>query len=321
MRKIPAALAALALVAVGLVGCTATGSSACSRPSVSGEAVMDLISVSGDASSVPTVEVPAPLQTAKGGFRDVVTGDGTAITTLSQLVSFDLTLVDGATGKEIISTYDTGGARTLPFSQLVQSFPGFEKALQCATGGSRVAVALAPGDIEPESASGLGIAEKGSAVAIVDLHTVYLARAQGALQFNTGNGLPAVVRAPDGRPGVTIPSATPPSETVVQTLIKGDGAVVTGDAPVRVNYTGLTWAERTVFQTSWDSQPASVSLDSVIPGFSKALKGQTVGSQVMVVIPPKDGYGDQAQSSVPANSTLVFVIDILGIDPPAAAQQ
>ena len=39
----------------------------------------------------------------------------------------------------------------------------------------------------------------------------------------------------------------------------------------------------------------------------------------MVVVPPDQGYGDKAQGSVPANSTLVFVIDILGLDDPAPA--
>ena len=40
--------------------------------------------------------------------------------------------------------------------------------------------------------------------------------------------------------------------------------------------------------------------------------GQTVGSQVLVVIPPKDGYGAKASGQIPASSTLVFVIDVLG---------
>ena len=39
-----------------------------------------------------------------------------------------------------------------------------------------------------------------------------------------------------------------------------------------------------------------------------------VVSQVMAIIPPSLGYGDQASDSIPANSTLVFVIDILGVD-------
>nr|WP_208382625.1 FKBP-type peptidyl-prolyl cis-trans isomerase [Microbacterium ulmi] len=302
-----------------MVGCAATGPQACERQTESAPAVMDLISVSGDDSSAPKVEIPAPLRTDDGGFRDVVTGEGTPITSPSQLVVLDVTIVDGATGETVITTpYDGDLSRAFALSRWSQGFPTFEAALQCATEGSRVAIALAPGDIEQETAAGLGIGEKDSAVAVVDVRKVFLSRAQGALQFNSGNGLPAVVRAPDGHPGVTIPDAAPPTETVVQTLIKGDGAVVTADAPVRVHYTGLTWADKSVFQSTWDADPASVALDSVVPGFAQAVKGQTVGSQVMVVIPPKDGYGDQAQGSIPANSTLVFVIDILGIDAPAA---
>jgi FKBP-type peptidyl-prolyl cis-trans isomerase len=88
---------------------------------------------------------------------------------------------------------------------------------------------------------------------------------------------------------------------------------------VRVHYTGVTWDEREVFDSSWDSEPASMTLDSVVPGFAAALEGQTVGSQVLVVIPPEQGYGDQAQGAIPANSTLVFVIDILGLDEPPQA--
>ena len=52
-------------------------------------------------------------------------------------------------------------------------------------------------------------------------------------------------------------------------------------------------------------------LSGVIPGWTQGLAGQTVGSQVLLVIPPDLGYGDQASGSIPANSTLVFVVDIL----------
>ena len=43
----------------------------------------------------------------------------------------------------------------------------------------------------------------------------------------------------------------------------------------------------------------------------QAMVGQTIGSQVLMVIPPNLGYGDTAQGSIPANSTLIFVVDIL----------
>jgi peptidylprolyl isomerase len=59
----------------------------------------------------------------------------------------------------------------------------------------------------------------------------------------------------------------------------------------------------------------------MIPGFAEALDGKTVGSQVLVVIPPDQGYGDQAQGPIPADSTLVFVVDILGIDQAPASDE
>lgn len=318
MRKTPAALvslAALSFLATALVGCVPTGEPTCSRPAVSEPAVMDLISVSGGGSSIPTVDVPVPFRTTTGGFEDIVEGEGTPLTAANQLVAMDVALVDGTTGEIIITTpYDGDLTSVFALAQWSQTFPVFEEALHCATEGSRVVVALAPGDIAAETAASLGMAEDASGVAVVDLRKVYLPRAQGTLQFNTGNNLPSVVRAPDGRPGVIIPDAAPPSDVVVQTLINGDGPVVTGDAPVRVHYTGLTWADKEVFDTSWDTAPASLTLDSVVPGFAQALDGQTVGSQVMVVVPPDAGYGDQEQPGIPAGSTLVFVIDILGLD-------
>ena len=43
-----------------------------------------------------------------------------------------------------------------------------------------------------------------------------------------------------------------------------------------------------------------------------ALAGQKVGSQVLAILPPSQAYGSQSTSTIPANSTLVFVVDILG---------
>ena len=147
------------------------------------------------------------------------------------------------------------------------------------------------------------------------MNRVYLAAANGAPQAGDRPGMPTVVLAPDGRPGVVIPDAAPPDELVVQVLKKGDGETVTGDAPVRIHYTGLTWADRTVFDSSWErGESTSMELASVVPGFAEALKGQTVGSQVLAVIPPDLAYGDAGQGPVPGGATLVFVIDILGTD-------
>lgn len=315
MRKIPAALAVLGLAAVGLTGCSLPGASDCSRPAVSDPDVMDLIDVTGSTDAEPDVDVFTPLHTSNLAFADVERGDGNVITAADQLVVLDVSLFSGATGEPLVATpYDGDLSRAFPLSQWTQGFPGFADALDCAAEGSRVAVALSPDDLTPESSASLGLDEGDSAVAVIDVRKVYLAAADGQDQFNAGRGLPAVVRAPDGRPGLIIPEGAPPQDIQIQTLKKGDGPEVTGDEPVRVHYTGVVWGEDDPFDSTWDSQPASLTLDGVVPGFAQALEGQTVGSQVLVVIPPDLGYGEEGQGAIPGDSTLVFVIDILGLD-------
>ena len=58
-------------------------------------------------------------------------------------------------------------------------------------------------------------------------------------------------------------------------------------------------------------RPASFTLKNTVAGWQQGLAGQKVGSQVLLVIPPSLGYGNQEQNKIPANSTLFFVVDIL----------
>jgi peptidylprolyl isomerase len=88
---------------------------------------------------------------------------------------------------------------------------------------------------------------------------------------------------------------------------------------VTVAYSGWLWPsngeEPVQFDSTWANgkAPATFSLSGVVPGFSKALVGQKVGSQIEVIISPEDGYGETGTGSIPPNATLVFVIDILGV--------
>ncbi|GAA1950215.1 FKBP-type peptidyl-prolyl cis-trans isomerase [Microbacterium deminutum] len=322
MRKIPAALAVLTLAVVSLTGCSMPGASGCTRPAVPDQDVMDLIKVSGSTDAAPQVDVRTPFHTTDVSFQDVETGDGTPITSDKQLVVVDISVVSGKTGEVVAKTGYSGDLTSVrPVSALSGLFPKMGDALHCATEGSRVVLAVPPGGVEAQTAASIGLAGDESAVAVIDLRKVYLPKADGSNVYNTGQGLPTVVRAPDGRPGIIVPDGAPPTKLAVQTLKKGDGEVVTGDVPVRVHYTGVLWDAKTVFDTTWDGEPKSITLDSVVPGLATALKGATVGSQIMVVVPPDKGYGDQAQGSIPAGSTLVFVVDILGLDAPATTTQ
>ncbi|MAP63044.1 MAG: hypothetical protein CMH34_04725 [Microbacterium sp.] len=314
MRKISAALALVGLTSVGLVGCTVEAAPA---PCVEGDsdALASLVTVEGGTAAEPRVDVYTPFHVDEVLVDHLTDGDGPELSTDSQLLVMDYAFYAGDSGELFATTaYDGDLSNVFSMENIVSALPGLSEALLCAQAGSRVVVGLPADGINPDYAAQAGLAEDESMLAVVDVRKVYLPQAEGELRYNSSLGMPTVVRAPDGRPGVIIPDATAPEDLVVQTLIEGDGDVVEPGDTVRVQYTGLTWAEREVFDTTWDASPAALSLDQVVPGFAAALEGQTVGSQVLAVIPPDQGYGDQASGSIPAGSTLVFVIDILGVD-------
>jgi len=316
VRKIPVALAVLSLTAVALVGCASSSDPAasCPRTTDAGSSTMNLISVTGGSSAQPNVEVRTPLHTTTTQFKDVAKGTGDVpITSDSQMVVLDVALVSATTGKTLVTTpYDGDESRVYPVSQWVQSFPGFKDALHCATAGTRAAVAIAPGGVPEASLASLGMTKGDSLVAVLDVRKVYLAAANGSPVYNDGFGMPAVVRAPGGRPGVIVPDSPAPKTFQTEVLKRGDGAKVSAQHPVLLQYTIVNWTDKSVADTTWDTQAQFVTLSTKSKGFQRAVEGQTVGSQILAVIPPADGDSG-------AKDTQIAVIDILGIGPDKAA--
>lgn len=319
VRKTPAILSVLALSTLALAGCTVGGADAasCDRAAGADASLADFVEVTGELDAVPSVDMYTPLEVASDAYVDVEEGDGEVITSLDQAGVLDMTLFDGETGEQLIGTAysgDTSGAAAL--SQWLQQFPGLESALQCASEGSRIVAALGADGVTEEARTGYGFSEDGTIVAVVDVRKVYPEAASGTLRYNDGFGLPSVVRDVDGRPGIVVPDTAAPDNLVVQTLIEGDGEELTIDDTPMVQYTGVLWDEKTVFDSSWENgSPVALTLDGgVIEGFSQGLVGQKVGSQVMIVIPSDLGYGDEGQGAIPGGATLVFVVDILGVE-------
>jgi len=112
-------------------------------------------------------------------------------------------------------------------------------------------------------------------------------------------------------------TVTPPfsvSETQVHTLQAGTGPVVSPTATVAVCYLGVNGRDGSLFDSSYQrGAPEEFSLDAVVPGFQKAIAGQTVGSTVAVAMTSADGYpqGQPGAGILPGDS-LVFAIKILG---------
>ncbi|MEB3050280.1 FKBP-type peptidyl-prolyl cis-trans isomerase [Mycolicibacter sp. MYC123] len=115
-------------------------------------------------------------------------------------------------------------------------------------------------------------------------------------------------------PRVDVSTPFSVTETQVHTLQAGDGPVVPGSAKVSVCYMGVNGRDGSVFDSSYQrGAPVDFPLNGVIPGFQKAIAGQTVGSTVAVAMTSADGYPDgQPGAGIRPGDTLVFAIKILG---------
>ncbi|QLD10495.1 FKBP-type peptidyl-prolyl cis-trans isomerase [Microbacterium oleivorans] len=319
MRRILAAAGALSLTVLALTACSTPSSTSgsCSRELPSSSA-LDLVDVSDTTvGEEPSITLSAPVHVDELAAQDRVVGDGRAITTDTQDLVFDLTVLDGTSGTPIAASGYTGDlSQVYPLDSWSATFPGLVDALDCATEGSRIVMALGPDEVTADTRARFGMAEDATTVVVLDLQKVYLAAADGADQFNDRPGMPAVVLAPDGRPGIVVPDADAPTDLAVEVLKRGDGAEVTGDVPVRVHFTAVTWSDRNVVDSTWGTGARPIEIDGMGPGLAEALRGQTVGSQILAVIPPEEAAG-AAQGGASADDTLVYVVDILGLDPAA----
>ena len=125
------------------------------------------------------------------------------------------------------------------------------------------------------------------------------------------SGLPAVADK-GGTPQITIPRSDPPTKLQVQPLIKGTGKKIGAQDTVTINYTWATWSDGKVVEQTYGSKPADTPLSGLLPGIVKGLTGQTVGSRVLLVVPPAQGYPEGNESpKINKGETLVFVVDVL----------
>ncbi|CAL8968770.1 FK506-binding protein [Rhodoplanes serenus] len=124
--------------------------------------------------------------------------------------------------------------------------------------------------------------------------------------------------APDAAP---LPAAAPPGAAAPDGLASQDLKVGTGPEArtgqrLRVHYTGKL-TNGTTFDSSVGRAPFTFTLggDQVIKGWDQGVAGMRVGGKRRLVIPPELGYGARgAPPQIPPNSTLVFEIDLLGIE-------
>jgi peptidylprolyl isomerase len=132
----------------------------------------------------------------------------------------------------------------------------------------------------------------------------------------TGAGLPAVTGATDltAKPTVAPGAGVPSDDLLTRDLVVGAGAAASAQSTVSVRYVGALWADGAEFDSSWSrGQPAVFPLSQVIPGFRQGITGMKIGGRREIVIPPAFGFGATPQKTIPGGSTLVFVVDLVGL--------
>lgn len=130
----------------------------------------------------------------------------------------------------------------------------------------------------------------------------------------TTGALQMVASTATEAPDITVENPFSVDATQVKVLVEGDGAVVPETATVSVCYVGVNGRTGETFDSAYaNGSPATFPLDGVIPGFSKAIANQNVGSKVGVAMTSADGYASgNPQAGIEVGDTLVFEISILG---------
>jgi FKBP-type peptidyl-prolyl cis-trans isomerase len=276
------------------------------------------IAVSGAFGSKPTITIPNIKQPTTVQVHELISGQGTLVAK-GDLAVADLTAYswNGSAHKKI-TQLSTGKPQPLTVGSTI---PGLDKSLAGSRAGSRLLITVPPKDgFGTKGDSQLGVTGKDTLVFVVDVLGAYQksAGAHGTPAATTASGLPTVgTSSPGTAPPVHIPQGTPPTTLQTQTLIKGTGPVVKKGQLLVAQYEGLIWGTGKTFDSSWKrSSPSGFQIGTgqVIKGWDTGLVGKRVGSRVLLVVPPADGYGTSgsSQAGIKGTDTLVFVVDIVG---------
>lgn len=147
--------------------------------------------------------------------------------------------------------------------------------------------------------------------------SIELAPSAGATQVSTPT-TPTPPPALRTKPVMQVsPSSCATKQLVKKDLVTGSGRVAQAGQSVTVNYVGVLCKTGKEFDSSWKrNQPftTTLSTSSVIPGWVQGIPGMHVGGRRELIIPPALGYGKAGSPpTIPPNSTLVFVVDLLSI--------
>ena len=309
----PLAVLASVLLTTSLAACGGDDSDD-STINPDAKAGFDAVSISGDFGSNPDVTWKAQMSTDEMDIKTLIEGDGPEVTA-DDAVLVNFWIGNGFTEEQAFSSYDDNAPESIDLSNK-DILPVFSDSLVGETVGSRVAVTVNAEDVFGAAGNpSLGIANKDSVLFVFDVMGPYPIDApyvEKGVDWTPdlvldADGLPEAMRFM-GRP-------KPTGELQVATLVEGDGPVIKKDDSILANYLGQAYARPKPFDTNFGSPATKFSLaGGVIEGWTKALTGLTVGSRVMLAIPPELGYGPEGNegAKIKGTDTIYFLIDVLG---------
>lgn len=316
------ALAMLPLATLVLAGCavsppvlgpstpTPTGGAACAEPGAASEAV----SVSGDLGASPVVTAPGPFAVDRVERTVLIAGGGQPVMT-GDLVEVTITILNATSGDRAPGTAE---ARVLLREGAAQ--PGLLATVLCSTPGSRVVGVVPAEDAfgsvgQPELAIGPG----DDLILVVDVLARLPLQADGD-PVALPEGFPdlGLDFDADGRPTVTIPAGDPPPTSLAASVLDGAGPLVEAGDEFLIQFQAVNWRTGEVFDETWGDAPRS--LLELLPGVDAAIVGRSVGSRVVVIVAPADGFGASGAPSwgIAETDTVVYVVDILATAPAPA---
>lgn len=273
-----------------------------------------------DAKTAPTIALASkPFRVKDTQHRVLTPGTGAAIADTS-IVTANWARFSGVDGAPMGSSHG-GQPASIEMGKDTATVPGFVEVLKGQKVGTRALVALPASKILNEAQLA-----KGMTLDDTVLYVIEVTGAQPVLEKATGAavppkaGLPTVEVPEDTKQPakVTVPGPTPLKETLLQPLITGTGPKVAKGQTVRVRYTGTTWrAPNEPFDYSGKSPKTTVDFPigagRLIKAWDNLIPGQTVGSRLLLVVQPADGYGPEGDGSkIKGDDVLIFVMDILG---------
>jgi len=105
------------------------------------------------------------------------------------------------------------------------------------------------------------------------------------------------------------------SKLKVEDIKIGTGKEVKSGDTIIIHYKG-TLTDGTKFDSSYDRGTpfeTQIGVGKVIQGWDKGVIGMKVGGKRKLTIPPELGYGAQAVGPIPANSTLIFEVELIDV--------